>query len=135
MTCGLDGLLRVGLLDEAELDQDVRQEAPARAVEARLCDARNGQGRPGCATRDLARQRVGAHASPMAGAVPSGVPFRRAGADCAAISASSTACWGDSASASRWMPYDTCTAAGRFEVTRSSERSKRPRKASAPSGP
>src|SRR5215216_5931473 len=66
MTCGLDGLLRVGLLDEAELDQDVRQEAPARAVDARLCDARNGQGGP------LARPAI----SPVSGSMLIPPPWR-----------------------------------------------------------
>ena len=87
----LDRLLGLLLAHEPELDEDVGQEAPARAAQARRGHARARQRRTAAGARDLAHQRVGAHASPFAGAVPSGVPLRRAGPDCAEISASSSA--------------------------------------------
>src|SRR3954452_9593420 len=100
----LDGALGVLLGHEPELDQDIGQEAPSGAAQTRRPDARTRQRRPTARARDLTQERVGAHASPLAGAVPSGVPFWRAGPDCAEISASSSACWGESASARRWIP-------------------------------
>src|SRR6185295_3918562 len=104
MPGGLDGVLGRLLLDEAKLDQDVRQEAPAGAAERGRGDPGPRERRAASRARDLAGEGVGAHAGPFAGEVPSGVPLRRAGADCAEISASSRACCGESASASRWMP-------------------------------
>ncbi len=104
---GLHGLVRHLLGHEPELDEDVAEEAAPGAAQAGGGHSRPRQGRAAARSGDLAEQRVGAHDASRDAAVPSGVPLRRAGADCAEISASSSASCGESASASRWMPYES----------------------------